>query len=180
VKNVPPSVSIDSMVQPNPDFILPEDLLEFTGSYTDPGLMDTCTIEWNFGDGTPVVMGTLTASHAYTLAGEYSVTLTVTDKDLGVGSDSMTIVTSTPAVATEMVIEDIIDMGLEDGTELSLRSKLSNAIDLMDRDKEKTAANVLNAFMNHVEAQRNKKLSEEQADVLIGTTEKILKLLLYA
>ena len=35
----------------------------FSGSFTDPGTADTHTIEWDFGDGSPVVTGTLTPTH---------------------------------------------------------------------------------------------------------------------
>lgn len=60
VNNVAPTASIESMTQPNPQFILPiVHELAFDGSFTDPGWLDTHTSTWNFGDGT-VVPGTLT------------------------------------------------------------------------------------------------------------------------
>jgi hypothetical protein len=62
--------------------------VHFAGAFTDPGLVDTHTIEWDFGDGTGVI-GTLTATHAYPSPGVFTVTLTVTDDDGGVGSDSL-------------------------------------------------------------------------------------------
>lgn len=48
----------------------------FTDTSTDPG--GTITWSWNFGDATALVT-TQSPSHAYTAAGTYSVTLTVTD-----------------------------------------------------------------------------------------------------
>ena len=50
VNNVAPTASIDSMTQPNPQFILPiVHELSFDGSFTDPGWLDTHTSTWNFG-----------------------------------------------------------------------------------------------------------------------------------
>jgi PKD repeat protein len=67
------------------------DLVSFTGSYTDPGTADTHTIEWDFGDGSAKVTGTLTPTHTYADNGAYTVTLTVTDDDEGVGTDTLTV-----------------------------------------------------------------------------------------
>src|SRR5438093_602145 len=64
-----------------------------SASFTDPGLLDTHTASIDWGDGTsstgPVSevdgSGSVSGSHAYTVAGVYLVTLTVTDKDGGIG-----------------------------------------------------------------------------------------------
>ncbi len=68
----------------------------FSGSadFTDPGVFDTHTATWNWGDGTSSAgvvneqsgSGSVTGSHAYATAGVYTVTLTVTDKDGGSGN----------------------------------------------------------------------------------------------
>ena len=69
--------------------------VSFTGSFSDPaGTADTYTVKWNFGDGSPEVIGTLTPSHTYADNGIYTVTLTVTDDDGGVGSDTLTVTVS--------------------------------------------------------------------------------------
>jgi len=73
--------------------------VSFSGSFTDPGWLDTHTIEWNFGDGSPVVTGTLTPTHTYTLSGDYTVILTVADDDGGVGSDTLTVHVNAPPEA---------------------------------------------------------------------------------
>ena len=64
-----------------------------SASFTDPGVLDTHTGVFDWGDGTssPALVtesngsGSAGGTHAYTAAGVYTVTLTVTDKDGGVG-----------------------------------------------------------------------------------------------
>jgi len=99
VNNISPTATINSISQPNPQFILPTvHTLTCTGSFTNPGWLDTHTATWDFGDGT-VVFGTLseenikpdatgitTAQHVYSKPGTYVVTLTITDDDGGVGT----------------------------------------------------------------------------------------------
>lgn len=65
--------------------------IHFDGSYTDPaGALDApFTVSWDFGDGSPVVNGSLTPSHTYTTRGFFIVTLTVIDKDGGIGTDTL-------------------------------------------------------------------------------------------
>jgi PKD repeat protein len=64
--------------------------ITMTGSFQDPGVLDTHTIAWDFGDGS-TGEGTLTPVHTYP-GGVYTATLTVTDDDGGVGSDVARIV----------------------------------------------------------------------------------------
>ncbi|UCE38009.1 MAG: PKD domain-containing protein [Thermoplasmata archaeon] len=66
------------------------DIVSFSGSFIDPGLLDTHTILWSFGDGVTMI-GTLNPNHIYADNGDYVVILTVTDDDNGVGSDSMVV-----------------------------------------------------------------------------------------
>ncbi|MBL3535639.1 MAG: PKD domain-containing protein, partial [gamma proteobacterium endosymbiont of Lamellibrachia anaximandri] len=94
VNNVAPSVDAGADQMFNEG-----DTANFSGSFSDPGSVDTHTIEWNFGDGT-TENGSLTPSHTYPTAGVYTVTLTVTDKDGGVGSDTLTVTVQAGAVQT--------------------------------------------------------------------------------
>ena len=72
-----------------------DSLVDFLGSFTDPGVLDTHTIEWEFGDGT-TDSGSLSTSHTYTASGTYVVKLTVTDDDGGVGSDKLIVTVISP------------------------------------------------------------------------------------
>ena len=72
------------------------------------------------------------------------------------------------------VIEDIEDMGLCHGIENSLTQKLNNVIQSLGNGQTNAAINQLNAFINQVEAQRGKKLTDEQADALVNVAQQII------
>ncbi len=105
VANVAPSVS--AITAPAKD--VRYETANFSASFTDPGTLDTHTVTWNFGDGsTPTttslaagVTGAVSSSHVYTVAGTYTVTLTVTDKDGGVGSSTKSFTVDTADIQTD-------------------------------------------------------------------------------
>jgi PKD repeat protein len=90
VNNVPPAVDAgpDQTVDVNT-------LVTFAGSFTDPGAQDTHVIGWTFGDGSNA-SGTLTPTHTFLTANQFTVTLTVTDDDGGVGSDTLVVTVRQP------------------------------------------------------------------------------------
>ena len=95
VLNVPPTVGVISGAPPTPIQVgTPVSLL---APFTDPGILDTHTANWDWGDG-PALPGTVSetdgsgsvsGSHTYAEAGVYTVTLTVTDKDNGFGTSTL-------------------------------------------------------------------------------------------
>jgi PKD repeat protein len=80
-------------VAPTPSITLPSAadatvLASFAASATDPSTSDTSagfTYGWNFGDGTSPVSGA-NVNHVFANAGTYTVALSATDKDGGVGT----------------------------------------------------------------------------------------------
>ena len=100
VRNVVPTVQIVAETQtPGDSHVM------FDGSnFTDPGIEDTHTIEWDFGDGEGAT-GTLSPTHTYDETGEYTVTLTVTDDDGGVGTDTLTVTVDTVS-AISVAVDD--------------------------------------------------------------------------
>ncbi len=91
VNNVPPTVS--AITAPNSPIILGNSVA-VSATFTDPGVLDTHTASWDWGDasksaGTVIESngsGSVSGSHTYAQTGVFTVTLTVTDKDGGQGS----------------------------------------------------------------------------------------------
>jgi hypothetical protein len=84
VRNVPPvilSFTITSNVHVG-------DTVNARVTFKDAGIYDTFTVVWNWGDGTTtsgsISNYAVTGSHVYTQKGDYTVTITITDKDGGV------------------------------------------------------------------------------------------------
>ena len=75
------------------------DIVTFEGTFSDPGVLDTHTIRWNFGDGTET-SNVLDPTHVYKDNGTYKVTLDVTDKDGDIGSANIDVlIRNLPPVA---------------------------------------------------------------------------------
>jgi hypothetical protein len=94
VDNVAPTVgAISAPISPAPVGTP----ISASASFSDPGVLDTHTAVWDWGDGTTSAgtiseangSGTVAGSHAYAAAGVYTVKLTVTDKD-GATAQSLT------------------------------------------------------------------------------------------
>jgi PKD domain/FG-GAP repeat len=91
VNNVTPSVGTITL-SPNPVQI--NSTVSASANFTDPGVLDTHTASWGWGDGNTTAgtvsetsgSGSVTGSHTYATPGVYAVTLTVTDKDGGTGA----------------------------------------------------------------------------------------------
>ncbi len=76
--------------------------------------------------------------------------------------------------------EGVLSLQLHPGIENSLLAKLDTALEKLEDDNEKndaSAINLLEAFINAVNAQRGKKIPEADADALIAAAQQIIDLL---
>jgi hypothetical protein len=83
-------------------------------------------------------------------------------------------------IAIACLIDMVESCGLHKGIENSLKSKLENAIDSLNRSSKGSVAGAtgaLNAFINECEAQRDKKITSAQAGDLIAYAREILAVL---
>jgi PKD repeat protein len=80
VSNVRPTITAEANVTE----IIEGGSISFSVNWTDPGLEDTHTILWEFGDGTNTT--TRSPTHRYDQDGKYTVLVTVSDDDGGSAS----------------------------------------------------------------------------------------------
>ncbi len=93
VNNVAPTIiSLTGPIDP----VEVNTAVSITGTFTDPGILDTHTATFDWGDGATCDgtvtesggSGTVTGTHEYIEAGVYTITLTVTDDDGGIDSET--------------------------------------------------------------------------------------------
>jgi hypothetical protein len=149
--NVAPSAKITS-VSWTPQLVLTvHQSVDFAGTFTDPGTLDTHTTGWNFGDG--ATSSGLSASHSYNAAGTFTVTFTVTDDDNGVGQATATVTVQTPQQALTSIAGYVQNLkSLNNGQKNSLIAKLDAAGASITRGNATSATNQLNAFLNELQA----------------------------
>ena len=86
-----------------------------------------------------------------------------------------------PAVMIGILVEEVINLNIQNGISNSLDAKLDSAlsaIDDLNQNNDVAAINSLNAFINAVEAQRGKAITEDEADTLIDEAQAIIDLLI--
>jgi hypothetical protein len=180
ITNVTPTVDAG----PDVSLIVGETLAG-SGSFTDPG-PDTWSASVDYGDGSPAQPLVLTGmafnlGHTYASAGTFTVSVTVDD---GAGAATDTLVAQVTSVEDSIggLIEEVQGLigppgPLNGGQANGLISKLESALAQLARGNVATVINQLEAFVNQVEAQAGKKISQEDADALIALAGEILALL---
>jgi PKD repeat protein len=104
VANVPPAAEAGAAL-----LGVEGDVLRFEGTATDAGPGDALAFTWNFGDG--ALAATRVAQHAYRDDGVFTATLTVTDDDGGVGSDSVEVTVANAAPVVSLGGDPGVDEG---------------------------------------------------------------------
>ena len=131
--------------------------------------------EWDFGDGGSG--SGRTATHVYTTPGSWILVLRVTDNEGASGSRSTTITVKTLSMAVEDVIATVDSFPIDRGVASSLTSDLENVKKSIDKGTTDAAKNQLNAAINEIHAQAGKKISREQAAILVSGIQKIIRIL---
>jgi PKD domain len=158
--NVAPSAKITAITQSAPLVLTTNESVSFSGSFSDPGALDSHTATWSFGDGAtattsfgPGGSAGLSATHSYVAAGTFTVTLTVTDDDGGVGQVTSKVTVQTPQQAVTSISGYVQGLkGLNGGQKNSLIVKLNAAGDSIGRGNTTAANNQCNAFLNELQA----------------------------
>ncbi len=175
VINVAPVVVIDGLASPVHGCILPGQVVDFSGSFTDPSHLDTHAAEWDFGDGTimpgtsteenepPGSSGTVSNAHVYTTPGTYEAVLDVLDDDGGIGSAATSVKVMTAKEAVDF-IDDYIQALPEsffkqpsDNRKATLSDKLDAVRQILDGE---TAAATANKLRNDLRAKMDGSLGE--------------------
>ncbi|MBI4287202.1 MAG: SBBP repeat-containing protein [Chloroflexi bacterium] len=106
--------------------------------------------------------------------GVKTYTVTATDRAGNVTTVTNTYTVLSPAQATETLTNTVRGLNLPQGTETSLTSKLDAAVASLQQGQTQAAVNQLGAFVNQVNAQRGKALTNQQADALIQIVQRII------
>jgi hypothetical protein len=78
------------------------------------------------------------------------------------------------------LIDDVVSLNLSNGIDNSLDAKIDaamKAIEDVNSNNDVAAINAMQAFINSVEAQRDKQISTDDADALIAKAESIIALI---
>jgi hypothetical protein len=156
-----------------PELTIPDDIADvfptspdgaavgFEAQATD-NLDPSPIIEYSIEPGTTFPIGTTT------------VQVTATDHAGNSVTDSFTVTVLAPEEATEELAEIVQDMGLPQDIEDGLTDKLEAAASSIENGRDRPAQNQLRAFINQVNAQTGKSITEEQAQILIEAARNII------
>ncbi len=168
---------IDGLLDPATNQTIIAKEVTFHGTATDiDSPSGSLTYEWLFSDGYPM-LPSQTVTRAFLAKGIHTATLRVRD-DAGAYDETQIdiVVEDASGVIVDLVVM-VESFNLQQGITNSLDSKLNNALATLDAEKagnRSDAINKIQAFINSVEAQRDKELTNEQADELISFANDII------
>jgi hypothetical protein len=126
----------------------------------------------------------LTAGQATTLALDncmgFSTTASTLTGFVASGHFSFEILPPDPGPAFTALLDEVKGLDINEGTRGALQRKLENALAAVARGDVGAAGALLGAFINAVEAQRNRTLTDAQADALIEAAQALIDSLLQA
>ena len=133
--------------------------ITFNGGFTDPGVLDTHTSTFNYGDGTAPDTasypasgsGDTTDTYAYSAPGTYTVTYSVSDDDGGTSTATATVTVETPGQALSAIDAYASKLSGEQG----LLAKYRAAEASLARGDTTATCNQLDAALNDLSAQTN-------------------------
>ena len=180
IVNAPPTATMANL---SGDLIQGEAALLHFSNQQDPSRADEeagftyaydCT-----ADGTFEIVDSALAEVAcgYPEAGTFTARGLIADKDGGTTSYDVPITVLSPAEALARLLDLVESMNFQQGIDNSLDAKLdaaAGALAELDNNNNAAASNTLQAFINSVEAQRDSKITAEQADSLIALAQRII------
>ncbi len=126
-------------------------------------------------DPNPIVVCDPSTGSLFLMGTTTDIDCTITDTSENSSSGSFTITIILSKETFDGMNNIIGSFGFEAGIENSLTSKVNAAGNSFEKGKIKTAANQLNAFINHVNAQSEKKIPQGDAASLVEAANLILE-----
>jgi hypothetical protein len=149
--------------------------IEFDGSRSSDSDGEIIGFQWNFGDGAGA--GSAITRHMYVNPGIFTATLTVTDNIAATGTDTAAVTVQTIPEAIQALSDLVRSLNLVQGISNSLDAKLQAilaALEAAKAGKRQDAVSKLGAFIQEVEAQRGKQLTNSQAEMLLALARRIV------
>jgi hypothetical protein len=163
------------------------EMVNLFASFSDPGWLDTHAADIDYGDSSSEVgtitepngsSGSITGNHIYTWPGTYEVMIEVSDDDDGIGSSMFVVdVLPVPEIMVETLGDELDAMELPEGLDNSLIKSLNTTTKVLEDSNPKNdvaAINILEAFINKLEAQQGKKIPSDIVDELILKAQEII------
>ncbi|MHC4642176.1 MAG: FIMAH domain-containing protein [Planctomycetota bacterium] len=159
-----------TLYEPTPEFPGNNPVVTVHGTSFEDSSGPISTTQWTPVGGSDTLTGTYENGDLISLLFASDIAINLVD-------------TASDPDPTELILQLIItveDLNLHQGIDNSLDAKLDaacNALDDVNQNNDVAAINTLQAFINAVEAQRDNKISSEEADILIGDAQEIIDLL---